>query len=80
MKNNPNYELLDIADDLRKSSVYYDTTDDYEVSVKELSDVINNVIFDGLKQGRDAKDILRALNELGNVLVSQTQDYDEFKE
>ena len=37
-------------------------------------------MYDSLKEGRLSDDILRALNEVGNILVSRTQDYDEFKE
>ena len=54
--------------------------DDYNATVIELSDTINDVIFNALKEGRLSDDILRALNEVGNILVSRTQDYDEFKE
>lgn len=76
----PNNDILNIAAKIRKSIEPLNDDDEYEITVSELSNAVNNVIFDSLKEGRDAVDILRALNELGNILVSQTQDYDEFKE
>lgn len=76
----PNNDILNIAAKIRKSIEPLNDDDEYEITVSELSNAVNDVIFDALKEGRDAVDILRALNELGNILVSQTQDYDEFKE
>ena len=85
----PNDDIIDVAatlrtvaDRLRRAEVIdLDTVDDdYNATVIELSDTINDVIFDALKEGRLSDDILRALNEVGNILVSRTQDYDEFKE
>ena len=76
----PNNDILNIAATLRKSIEPLNDDDEYEITVSELSNAVNDVIFDALKEGRDAVDILRALNELGSILVSQTQDYDEFKE
>ena len=76
----PNNDILNIAAEIRKLTVPLNDDDKYEITTSELSNAVNNVIFDSLKEGREAKDILRALNELGNVLVSQTNDYDEFKE
>lgn len=85
----PNNDIIDVAatlrtvaDRLRRAEVIdLDTVDDdYNATVIELSDTINDVIFDALKEGRLSDDILRALNEVGNILVSRTQDYDEFKE
>lgn len=79
---NPNNDIIRTAAILRTTG--HATIDsiehDYVLTVNDLSNVINDVIFDSLKQGRRTEDILRALNELGNVLVSQTKDYDEFKE
>ena len=37
-------------------------------------------MFDSLKEGAASEDILIALNEFGHILVSNTKDYDEFKE
>ena len=76
----PNNDIIDVAATLRTAVEINDTEDDYNATVIELSDTINDVIFDSLKEGREAEDILRALNELGNLLVSQTKDYDEFEE
>ena len=85
----PNNDIIDVAATLRTVAaslrtavdIYLDTEDDdYNATVIELSNTINDVIFDALKKGRLSDDILRALNEVGNTLVSQTQDYDEFKE
>ena len=85
----PNNDIIDVAatlrtvaDRLRRAEVIdLDTVDDdYNATVIELSDTINDVIFNALKEGRLSDDILRALNEVGNILVSRTQDYDEFKE
>ena len=76
----PNNDIIDVAATLRTAVEINDTEDDYNATVIELSDTINDVIFNALKEGRLSDDILRALNELGNVLVSQTEDYDEFKE
>lgn len=78
--NDPSYKLIDIATALRKQDLNWTLMTPYEISVRELSEAINNVIFDSLKEGRDPDDVLRALNEIGNVLVSQTQEYDEFAE
>lgn len=75
----PNNDIIDVAATLR-TAVENDTEDDYNATVIELSDTINDVIFNALKEGRLSDDILRALNEVGNILVSRTQDYDEFKE
>lgn len=76
----PNNDIINLAAEIRKSTVPLNDDDKYEITVSELSNAVNNVIFDSLKEGREAEDILRALNELGNLLVSQTKDYDEFKE
>ena len=76
----PNNDIIDVAATLRTAVEINDTEDDYNATVAELSDTINNVIFNALKEGRLSDDILRALNEVGNILVSRTQDYDEFKE
>ena len=76
----PNNDIIDVAATLRTAVEINDTEDDYNVTVIELSDTINDVIFNALKEGRLSDDILRALNEVGNILVSRTQDYDEFKE
>ena len=76
----PNNDIIDVAATLRTAVEINDTEDDYNATVIELSDTINDVIFDALKEGRLSDDILRALNEVGNILVSRTQDYDEFKE
>lgn len=76
----PNNDIIDVAATLRTAVEINDTEDDYIATVVELSDTINDVIFNALKEGRLSDDILRALNEVGNILVSRTQDYDEFKE
>ena len=76
----PNNDIIDVAATLRTAVEINDTEDDYITTVVELSDTINDVIFNALKEGRLSDDILRALNEVGNILVSRTQDYDEFKE
>lgn len=76
----PNNDIIDVAATLRTAVEINDTEDDYNATVIELSDTINDVIFNALKEGRLSDDILRALNEVGNILVSRTQDYDEFKE
>ena len=76
----PNNDIIDVAATLRTAVEINNTEDDYIATVVELSDTINDVIFDALKEGRLSDDILRALNEVGNILVSRTQDYDEFKE
>ena len=76
----PNNDIIDVAATLRTAVKINDTEDDYNATVIELSDTINDVIFNALKEGRLSDDILRALNEVGNILVSRTQDYDEFKE
>ena len=76
----PNNDIIDVAATLRRAVEINDTEDDYNATVIELSDTINDVIFNALKEGRLSDDILRALNEVGNILVSRTQDYDEFKE
>lgn len=76
----PNNDILNIAAELRKLTVPLNLHDKYQITTSKLSNAVNNIIFDSLKEGREAEDILRALNELGNVLVSQTKDYDEFKE
>ena len=76
----PNNDIIDVAATLRTAVEINITEDDYNATVAELSDTINDVIFDALKEGRLSDDILRALNEVGNILVSRTQDYDEFKE
>ena len=75
----PNNDIIDVAATLRTAEIN-NTEDDYNATVAELSDTINDVIFNALKEGRLSDDILRALNEVGNILVSRTQDYDEFKE
>ena len=76
----PNNDIIDVAATLRTAVEINNTEDDYNATVIELSDTINGVIFNALKEGRLSDDILRALNEIGNILVSRTQDYDEFKE
>ena len=76
----PNNDIIDVAATLRTAVEINDTENDYNATVIELSDTINDVIFNALKEGRLSDDILRALNEVGNILVSRTQDYDEFKE
>lgn len=76
----PNNDIIDVAATLRTAVEINITEDDYNATVAELSDTINDVIFNALKEGRLSDDILRALNEVGNILVSRTQDYDEFKE
>lgn len=76
----PNNDIIDVAATLRTAVEINNTEDDYNATVIELSDTINEVIFNALKEGRLSDDILRALNEVGNILVSRTQDYDEFKE
>lgn len=76
----PNNDIIDVAATLRKLTVPLNDDDKYEITTSELSNAVNNVIFDSLKEGRLSDDILRALNEVGNILVSRTQDYDEFKE
>lgn len=76
----PNNDIIDVAATLRTAVEINITEDDYNATVAELSDAINDVIFNALKGGRLSDDILRALNEVGNILVSRTQDYDEFKE
>ena len=76
----PNNDIIDVAATLRTAVEINDTEDDYNATVIELTDTINDVIFNALKEGRLSDDILRALNEVGNILVSRTQDYDEFKE
>ena len=76
----PNNDIIDVAATLRTAVEIDNTEDDYNATVVELSDTINDVIFNALKEGRLSDDILRALNEVGNILVSRTQDYDEFKE
>ena len=76
----PNNDIIDVAATLRTAVEINITEDDYNATVAELSDTINDVIFNALKKGRLSDDILRALNEVGNILVSRTQDYDEFKE
>lgn len=76
----PNNDIIDVAATLRTAVEIDNTEDDYNATVIELSDTINDVIFNALKEGRLSDDILRALNEVGNILVSRTQDYDEFKE
>ena len=76
----PNNDIIDVAATLRTAVEINNTEDDYNTTVIELSDTINDVIFNALKEGRLSDDILRALNEVGNILVSRTQDYDEFKE
>lgn len=76
----PNNDIIDVAATLRTAVEINNTEDDYNATVIELSDTINDVIFNALKEGRLSDDILRALNEVGNILVSRTQDYDEFKE
>ena len=76
----PNNDIIDVAATLRTAVEIDNTEDDYIATVVELSDTINDVIFNALKEGRLSDDILRALNEVGNILVSRTQDYDEFKE
>ena len=76
----PNNDIIDVAATLRTAVEINNTEDDYIATVVELSDTINDVIFNALKEGRLSDDILRALNEIGNILVSRTQDYDEFKE
>ena len=76
----PNNDIIDVAATLRTAVEINDTENGYNATVIELSDTINDVIFNALKEGRLSDDILRALNEVGNILVSRTQDYDEFKE
>ena len=76
----PNNDIIDVAATLRTAVEINNTEDDYIATVIELSDTINDVIFNALKEGRLSDNILRALNEVGNILVSRTQDYDEFKE
>ena len=76
----PNNDIIDVAATLRTAVEINNTEDDYNATVIELSDTINDVIFNALKEGRLSDDILRALNAVGNILVSRTQDYDEFKE
>ena len=76
----PNNDIIDVAATLRTAVEINNTEDDYNATVIELSDTINDVVFNALKEGRLSDDILRALNEVGNILVSRTQDYDEFKE
>jgi len=76
----PNNDIIDVAATLRTAVEINITEDDYNATVAELSDTINDVIFNALKEGRLSDDILRALNEVGNILLSRTQDYDEFKE
>ena len=76
----PNNDIIDVAATLRTAVEIDNTEDDYNATVIELSDTINDVVFNALKEGRLSDDILRALNEVGNILVSRTQDYDEFKE
>ena len=76
----PNNDIIDVAATLRTAVEINNTEDDYIATVVELSDTINDVIFNALKEGRLSDDILRALNEVCNILVSRTQDYDEFKE
>ena len=76
---NSNNDILNIAASLRTAAVN-NTEVHYDVAINELTGEVNSVIFDLLKNGIEPVDILRALNELGNILVSQTQDYDEFKE
>ena len=76
----PNNDIIDVAATLRKLTVPLNDDDKYEITTSELSNAVNDVIFNSLKEGRLSDDILRALNEVGNILVSRTQDYDEFKE
>ena len=76
----PNNDIINLAAEIRKSAVPLNDDDKYEITMSELSNAVNDVIFNSLKEGREAEDILRALNELGNVLVSQTKDYNEFEE
>lgn len=76
---NSNNDIMNIAASLRTAAIN-NTEDCYDIAINELTGEVNGVIFDLLKNGIAPVDILRALNELGNILVSQTQDYDEFKE
>ena len=76
----PNNDIINLAAEIRKSLVPLNDDDKYEITMSELSNAVNDLIFNSLKEGREAEDILRALNELGNLLVSQTKDYDEFEE
>lgn len=76
----PNNDIINLAAEIRKTTAPLNDDDKYEITMGELSNAVNDVIFNSLKEGREAEDILRALNELGNVLVSQTKDYDEFEE
>ena len=76
---NSNNDIMNIAASLRTAAIN-NAEDYYDVAINELTGEVNSVIFDLLKNGIAPVDVLRALNELGNILVSQTQDYDEFKE
>lgn len=76
---NSNNDIMNIAASLRTAAIN-NAEDHYDVAINELTGEVNSVIFDLLKNGIEPVDVLRALNELGNILVSQTQDYDEFKE
>ena len=76
---NSNNDIMNIAASLRTAAII-NAEDYYDVAINELTAEVNSVIFDLLKNGIEPVDVLRALNELGNILVSQTQDYDEFEE
>ena len=75
----PNNDIINVADDLRAAVGLYNAETDFCNTIKLILNTVTDAIFDSLKEGAWAKDVLRALNELGNILVSQTQEYDEFE-
>lgn len=76
---NPNNDIINVADDLRAAAGLYNAEDDFCNTMKLILSTVTDAIFDSLKEAVWAEDILKALNELGNILVSQTQEYDEFE-
>ena len=76
---NPNNDVINVADDLRAAAGLYNAEDDFCNTMKLTLSTVTDAIFESLKEAVWAEDILKALNELGNILVSQTQEYDEFE-
>ena len=76
---NPNNDIINVADDLRAAAGLYNAEDDFCNTMKLTLSTVTDAIFESLKEAVWAEDILKALNELGNILVSQTQEYDEFE-
>ena len=76
----PNNDIINLSYKLRSATILNSNEDGYVTTINLLLTIVNDVMYDSLKEGRLSDDILRALNEVGNILVSRTQDYDEFKE